>query len=77
MPSIATLGPVGSDSYQASLQYSPNAELFLFNRIADIFAAFSEGRVQYALIPVYNTREGEVKEYFQIDGQDGTRLLGR
>ena len=66
MPSIATLGPVGSDSYQASLQYSPNAELFLYNRIADVLAAFKEGRVQYAIIPVYNTREGEVKEYFRL-----------
>ncbi len=66
MPSIATLGPVGSDSYQASLQYSPNAELFLYNRIADILTAFKEGGVQYAVIPVYNTREGEVKEYFRL-----------
>ncbi len=66
MPSIATLGPVGSDSYQASLQYSPNAEVILYNRIADILAAFREGRVQYALVPVYNTREGEVKEYFRL-----------
>jgi prephenate dehydratase/prephenate dehydrogenase len=69
MPSIATiatLGPVGSDSYQASRQYSPHAEILLYNRIADIFAAFKEGRVQYAIIPVYNTREGEVKEYFRL-----------
>lgn len=66
MPSIATLGPVGSDSYQASRQYAPNAEILLYNRIADIFTAFSEGKVQYALIPVYNTREGEVKEYFRL-----------
>lgn len=66
MPSIATLGPVGSDSYQASLQYSPNAELLLFNRIADVFTAFTEGRVHQAVIPVYNTREGEVKEYFRL-----------
>lgn len=66
MPSIATLGPVGSDSYQASLQYAPDAEPLLFNRISDILAAFREERVQYALIPVYNTREGEVKEYFKL-----------
>lgn len=66
MPSIATLGPVGSDSYQASLQYAPDAELLLFNRITDVLAAFLEGRVQFALIPVYNTRQGEVKEYFKL-----------
>ncbi len=63
---IATLGPIGSDSYQASCQYSPHAEIVLFNRIADIFTAFKEERVQYAIIPVYNTREGEVKEYFRL-----------
>jgi chorismate mutase / prephenate dehydratase len=66
MPSIATLGPVGSDSYQASRQYAPNAEILLYNRIADIFTAFSGGKVEHALIPVYNTREGEVKEYFRL-----------
>lgn len=66
MPSIATLGPVGSDSYQAACQYSPDTELLLFNRIADILTAFKDGRAQYALVPVYNTREGEVKEYFRL-----------
>ncbi len=66
MPSIATLGPVGSDSYRAARQYAPNAECVLFNRIADIFNAFRAGKVQYALVPVYNTREGEVKEYFRL-----------
>ncbi len=63
---IAALGPVGSDSHQASCQYSPHAEIVLFNRIADIFTAFREEKVQYALVPVYNTREGEVKEYFRL-----------
>ena len=66
MPSIATLGPVGSDSYRAAQQYAPHAGFVLFNRIADIFSAFRAGTVQYALVPVYNTREGEVKEYFRL-----------
>ncbi len=66
MLSIATLGPAGSDSYQAAIQYSPDAEILLFNRIGDVICAFSEGRVQSALVPVYNTREGEVKEYFRL-----------
>ncbi len=66
MPSIATLGPVGSDSYRAAQQYAPNAEFVLFNRIADIFNAYRTGKVQYALVPVYNTREGEVKDYFRL-----------
>jgi prephenate dehydratase/prephenate dehydrogenase len=66
MMSIATLGPVGSDSYQAAGLYSPGAELMLFQRIADVLTAFIEGKVQHAIIPVYNTREGEVKDYFRL-----------
>lgn len=66
MMSIATLGPVGSDSYQAASLYSPGAELVLFKRIADVLTAFIDGKVQHAIIPVYNTREGEVKDYFRL-----------
>lgn len=66
MFSIATLGPIGSDSYQAARQYSPGAEVLLFNRIADVLSAFTAGRAEQVLIPVYNTREGEVKDYFRL-----------
>ena len=66
MFSIAALGPIGSDSYQAACQYSPGAEVLLFNRIADVLSAFADGRAEQVLIPVYNTREGEVKDYFRL-----------
>jgi len=66
MPSIATIGPTGSDCYQAAYQYAPDADLILFHKLADIVNAFTEGKVDYALVPVYNTREGEVKEYFRL-----------
>ncbi len=66
MPSIATIGPIGSDCYQAAHQYAPDANLILFHKLSDIINAFSEGEVDYALIPVYNTREGEIKEYFRL-----------
>ncbi len=66
MSSIATLGPAGSDSCQAARQYAPAAELLFFNRIADVLAAFMEGKAELALFPVYNTREGEVKDYFRL-----------
>ncbi len=62
---IATLGPVGSDCQLAARQYRPEAELLLFNRLSETLAAFTSGRAEMALIPVYNTREGEVKEYFR------------
>lgn len=66
MLSIATLGPVGSDSHQAASQYDPNASILVFPRIVDIINAFQGNQVDKALIPVYNTREGEVKEYFRL-----------
>lgn len=66
MTTIATLGPEGSDSYHAALQYAPESELIFCNHISEVLIQFSENRADYALIPVYNTREGEVKEYFRL-----------
>lgn len=66
MSSITTLGPVGSDSYQACCQYDPNADITLSTRISEVLANFSGRNDELALIPVYNTREGEVKEYFRL-----------
>ncbi len=66
MISIATLGPHGSDGYRAALQYAPDAELHLYNRIPDIINAFLNEEVDYAFVPIYNTREGEIKEYFRL-----------
>jgi chorismate mutase/prephenate dehydratase len=65
MSAIITLGPVGSDCYQAALQYSPTGTILLCNRIIDVLAALTAEKVDYAIIPVYNTREGEIKEYFR------------
>jgi len=69
MSTIAIVGPAGADSYLAAMQYAPAAELLHFNRITDALKAFAEGRADFALIPVYNTREGEVKEYFRLVSQ--------
>jgi len=66
MFSIATQGPIGSDSFQAARQYAPDARILLFNRVSDILAAFLAGDAEYALVPVYNTREGEIKETFRL-----------
>ncbi len=66
MISIATLGPKGSDGYRAARQYTPDARLVLYNRIPDIVAAFLKEEVDFAFIPIYNTREGDIKEYFRL-----------
>ena len=59
----------GSDGFQAALQYAPEATIQLYHRISEIVEAFRGGVVDYAIIPVYNTREGEVKEYFRLVSQ--------
>jgi chorismate mutase / prephenate dehydratase len=66
MTIIATLGPVGCDSYQAARQYLPEAEILVYNRVSDILDTFVEGRADLALLPVYNTREGAIKEYLRL-----------
>ncbi len=66
MVSIATLGPVGSDSYLAARQYNPDAELVCFNSMYELVSAYAAGKSTLAFIPVYNTREGEIKEYFRF-----------
>lgn len=66
MTAISTLGPRGSDACQAALRYDADADLMLFNHIDDIVASVSNNQADLALIPVYNTREGEIKEYFRV-----------
>ena len=66
MISIATLGPDGSDGCQAARKYASDATLRFYNRIPDIINAFVNEETDLALIPIYNTREGEIKEYFRL-----------
>ncbi len=66
MLKIATLGPAGSDSCQAVKQFAPDCQPLLFNRISEIMDSFSARESDLAVIPIYNTREGEVKEYFRL-----------
>jgi len=66
MSIISTLGPLGSDANQAAQQYNPDAELLFFNHPGDVVESLGKGRADFAIIPVYNTREGEIKEYFRL-----------
>ena len=66
MKSIATLGPEGSSSWQAAKQYDTEAAIKLFPNTPSVIKAFLEKQADLALIPVYNTREGESIEYFRI-----------
>ncbi|KPK00160.1 MAG: prephenate dehydratase [Desulfobacterales bacterium SG8_35] len=66
MKSIVTLGPEGSSSWQAAKRFDPDAEIMLFPNSPSVIMAFTEKLADFALIPVYNTREGESLEYFRI-----------
>ncbi len=66
MKSIATLGPEGSSSWQAARQFDSDAAIHLFPNTPAVIRAFTEKETDLALIPVYNTREGESIEYFRI-----------
>jgi len=63
MVSIATLGPAGSHAWQAAHRYSPDATIRLFPNMAAVFKAFSAQETELAVMPVYNTREGQIREY--------------
>jgi len=69
MSTISTLGPHGSDACQAAHQYDADADLIVFNHLNDVLACVETGQSDYALIPVYNTREGEIKDYFRVMGE--------
>ncbi|MBU0676097.1 MAG: prephenate dehydrogenase/arogenate dehydrogenase family protein [Proteobacteria bacterium] len=65
MTIIATLGPEGSLNWEAAHRYKPNAELKIFSNLNGVINAFVQGRADLAVIPAYNTREGESKEFFR------------
>jgi len=66
MKSIATLGPAGSSSWQAAERFDHDAAIKIFPNTSSVIKAFLEQQTDLALIPVYNTREGESLEYFRI-----------
>lgn len=66
MVSIATLGPEGSHAWQAARQYNPDATIRIFPNLTAVFKAFAGQETDLALAPVYNTREGQVKEYSRL-----------
>ena len=66
MITLATLGPVNSHSWQAAIKYAPKARIKTYPHTSALIDAFSRGEVQLAIVPIYNTREGENKEYFRL-----------
>ncbi|MCF6290005.1 MAG: prephenate dehydrogenase/arogenate dehydrogenase family protein [Desulfobacterales bacterium] len=65
MTTIATLGPANSNSWQAARQYAPDAGVVALPNLPAVLDAFNNNQVDLAVLPVYNTREGEIKKYLQ------------
>ncbi len=66
MITVATLGPEHSHAWQAARAYATGARLKLYSHTRLLVDAFVAGEVQLAILPVYNTREGENKQYFRL-----------
>ncbi|MCL2789946.1 MAG: prephenate dehydrogenase/arogenate dehydrogenase family protein [Desulfobulbus sp.] len=69
MKTIATLGPAHSQPWQATMQYDSEADIRLYPHVKALLDAFANREVEYAVLPVYNTREGEKKQYFRFFDQ--------
>lgn len=65
MTTIATLGPENSLDWQAARRFEPGADLIAFPSPTSLINAFAQGRADLAVIPVYNTRDGESREFFR------------
>ncbi|CAG37004.1 prephenate dehydratase domain-containing protein [Desulfotalea psychrophila] len=62
MPVIAILGPIFSNSHRAASLYSPSARIVEYQQVTALQQAFVNGDADYIVLPVYNTREGEIKK---------------
>ena len=65
MTTIATLGQEGSLDWEAARSFRPDAELVSFPNTSALIKAFAKSQADFAVIPAYNTRDGESKEFFR------------
>ena len=63
---LATLGPENSHAWQAATRYAPDAHLQLYNHTRSLLDAFAKDDIQQVILPIYNTRSGENKQYFRL-----------
>ena len=66
MPTIAIIGPKGSNTWQAAQKYKPEANILTCPNHNALGEAFSKGQAQMMILPVYNTRIGGVLRSFQL-----------
>jgi prephenate dehydratase/prephenate dehydrogenase len=63
---LGTLGPEHSHAWQAATQYAPQAEIKLYPHSGGLIDAFITQHVDQIVIPIFNTRQGENKQYFRL-----------
>ncbi len=63
---VGTLGPEQSHAWQAASRYAPEAEIKLYPHSGRLIDSFISGRIDRMVIPIYNTRQGEDKQYFRL-----------
>lgn len=59
---IAVLGPEYSYSHLVSMKIFPDKNLFLCNKIEEVFTAVAEKKVEKGVIPIENMLQGSVRE---------------
>jgi prephenate dehydratase len=68
MQSIAFLGPNGTYSHEAAMQYSKNRDASLIPQVTikDVFDAVLSGSVTHGLVPIENSTNGSVTMTFDL-----------
>lgn len=66
MSSLALVGTEASLAWQAARKFLATADIRTCPDMASLLAIFASGAVDFALFPVYNTREGEQKQQFRF-----------
>ncbi|PIE55703.1 MAG: prephenate dehydratase [Desulfobulbus propionicus] len=69
MSSIATIGPEKGQAWLAASNYAGHRNVRLYPHVRELLSAFAAGEVDQAVVPVYNTREGENKQSFRLFDQ--------
>ncbi|MFW8599872.1 prephenate dehydratase domain-containing protein [Desulfobacterota bacterium M19] len=62
MVKVAAVGPERSQTWQAAGSYLPQAEIVLYSGINKVIDALAQGETDFAILPIYNTREGGIKD---------------
>lgn len=73
---IAYQGEPGAFSEAASRQVNADAELLPCRAFEDVFAAVSEGRVDYGVLPIENSIGGSIHRNFDLLAQHDLPIVG-